>query len=229
MGTVGASVRRRRHTRVTVGGLLVVVGAGLVSAGVARPAVASGPPAVVTIGNDPTNGSLDGSYVNAQDIANNLVFTNVDIQATQEIDFADPIDLSTSVYGTPGFDLSLEAPVCNVAGSVNFSHYGTLLLNCGTLNLNAKFTSDGGLLTQRFFSSAAHVNVLGTGASLQQAVDYSRASPPADVAVSPGNYSEHVTIAKPVRLHGDDGTAAAGAGPSAPTIVGTAPQVTCWR
>ena len=58
-------------------------------------------PVSVSIGYGPT--TPDGSYLNAEDVANTLVFTTVQIQADSNIDFVDDMDLAQSTYGTPVF------------------------------------------------------------------------------------------------------------------------------
>src|SRR5262249_55088792 len=65
------------------------------------------------------------------------------------------------------------------------------------------------------------VNVLSDTASIEQAIDFSSKTSPVDVHVSPGQYAGNLTINHPLTLSGDDGTAAAGAGPNAPVIAGT--------
>jgi hypothetical protein len=178
-------------------------------------------PTSVVIGNGPTQ--LNGTYLNAQDIADNLVFTSIMVQATTSVTIADPSDLSTSTYGTPHFNLTLVAPVINIGNNINMSAQGHLNLSTTTLNLAGEITSGGTTIDPtRVTSTATQVNVLTDNASIQQAFDFSSTFSPVDVQVSSGQYAGNLTINKNgLRLSGDDGTAAAGAGPNAPAITGT--------
>src|SRR5256885_11475042 len=124
----------------------------------------------VSIGNGPAQSN--GSYLNAQNIADNLVFTSIVVQAQTSIDIVDPIDLSTSTFGTPHFNLSISAPICNINNSMNLSALGHLNLNCGTLNLNAKITSGGTTINpSRISGFATQVNILSNNADIQQGID----------------------------------------------------------
>ena len=88
-------------------------------------------PSFVTIGNGTQK--IDGTYLNAQNMANNLVFTSIGVQATSAITIADPIDLSTSPEGTPQYNLNLISPTCNIDNNVNLAALGNLFLTCNTL------------------------------------------------------------------------------------------------
>ena len=189
-------------------------------------------PVTVSIGNGTQ--LPDGSYLNAQNIANTLALTSVHIQGTSSITIVDPIDLSTSTSGTPHFNLFLNSPTCNIDNSVNLAAGGGLFLTCGTLNLNAPITSGGTILNpSRSEGTATQVNVLSNAASIQQGIDESSTTVPATIQISPGQYAENLTIGQQVgsgtpvftgqglTLTGNDGTAAAGADPTAPTITGT--------
>jgi hypothetical protein len=179
-------------------------------------------PTAVVIGNSPSQ--PNGTYLNAQDIADNLVFTSIFVQATTSLTIGDPIDLSTSTFGTPHFNLTLFAPVCNIDHNINWGAQGHLNLSCGTLNLTGQITSGGALIDpSRITGGATQVNVLADTASIQQAIDDSSQTSLVNVQVSPGQYAGNLTISHAVTLVGDEGTAAAGAGPSAPVLVGTQP------
>ena len=212
--------RRSRSVRV---GLLIAI---LASPG----ALITAAPARADIIYDPTSVSIgngiqlvNGTYLNAQKIADKLVNTSIEIQATASITIVDPSDISTSPLGAPRFDLTLSAPVCNVDNNINLAASGNLILTCGTLNLNAQITSGGTTIDpNRVTSTATHVNVLSNAASLQQAIDSSSSTSPV-VHVSPGQYVENLTIRHALTLAGNDGTSAAGANPNAPTLVGTQP------
>ena len=64
-----------------------------------------------------------------------LVFTSITVQATTSVTVVDPIDLSTSSFGTPQYNLSIVSPVCNIDGNVNLAATGNLILTCNTVNL----------------------------------------------------------------------------------------------
>ena len=81
-----------------------------------------GPPISVTIGNGPT--LPDGTYYNAQELADNLVFTSLVVEATNSVTVVDPSDLSTSSFGTPRFNLSLVAPTVTLNKSLNLAAEG---------------------------------------------------------------------------------------------------------
>src|SRR2546428_2157190 len=69
-------------------------------------------PTAVSIGNGPSR--VGGTYLNAQNIADNLVFTSIVVQAGISIDIVDDIDLSSSTYGIPAFNFALIAPTINL-------------------------------------------------------------------------------------------------------------------
>ena len=178
--------------------------------------------ATVTLGNGPQ--ASDGSYINCQNVANNLVFTSIVIQADSSITIADNCDLSTSIYGIPAFDLSLIAPTINLDKNLNRNSYGRLFLTANTLNLSDRITAGGTLVDPaRVFGGEllTQVNVLGNAASIQQAISISSPTSPVTVQVGAGQYNENLTIAKALTLSGNDGTAPAGADPTAPEIFGT--------
>lgn len=177
-------------------------------------------PALVSIGNGPT--ASDGTYFNAQELADNLVFTNLVVQASARITVVDPVDLGTSSFGTPFFNLTLTAPVCNISNHFNFAQFGRLFLTCGTLNFADTITSGAALIApNRVVSTATQANVQTNTARIQQAIDDSSPSSPVTVNVAHGHYAENLNIGHALTLHGDDGTAASGAGPDAPVLVGT--------
>src|SRR5687768_10334342 len=130
--------------------------------------------ATISIGNGPA--APDGSYLNAENIANTLAFTNVNVSATSSISVVDNIDLSFSpAFGPTFFNVSLSAPTVNIdsnmnmgAGNVHFPNAAT------TVNLTGNITIGATLLgPSRFFTNATQVNVLAGNASIQQAIDLS--------------------------------------------------------
>src|ERR1700747_273912 len=74
----------------------------------------------ITISNLPTS----ATNLNAQSIADNLVFTSIQVQAANSITISDTVDLSSSSFGIPHFNLSLIAPVCNINNNMNLSTQG---------------------------------------------------------------------------------------------------------
>ncbi len=181
----------------------------------------------IAIGNGAQ--SVDGTYLNAQAIADNLVFTSIVLQSQGSITVTDPIDMSMSSFGTPHFNLTIAAPACNISYNVIMSAQGHLNLTCQTLNLNGKVTSGGSLIDpSRVSSSVTATNVLSNNADIQQAIDFTGGitlspNPAPTILVNPGQYNENLTLNRRVRLTGDGGTNPSGAGPNAPTINGTQP------
>lgn len=143
----------------------------------------------VSIGNGPNveNGSLI-SYWNAQYLTDNLVYTNIPITASNNIDIVDNVDLSTSDFGTPAYDLILTAPVLNLNNNMNRSPFGGLFLNVNTINMAADITSGGGLIDpSRVFDTATQINVLNNAANLQQAIDLASRTAPSTINAQFGN------------------------------------------
>jgi hypothetical protein len=183
------------------------------------PALASAV-ANVSIGNGAQQ--MNGTFLNAQNMANNLVFTSIAFQASQSISIVEPIDLSKSPDGTPQFNLSLIAPTLNINGDVNLAAAGNLILSCNTLNLNGQITSAGTTIApSRVTSTLTQVNVLSNEASIQQAIDVSSTTAPVTVQVSSGQYAENLTISKPdLTLTSNVGTQPEGADPEASLLIG---------
>jgi hypothetical protein len=216
-GSWAGGCRRRLRLGLAV---LVLAPLGVVATASVAGAVT---PTVVSIGNGTQ--LSDGSYLNAQNLANALALTSVIVQATTSITVVGPLDMSSGgVYGTPRYNFTLSAPVCNIDGDLNLSIYGPLFLTCGTVNLDGEITAGGTTISpSRVTSTATQVNVQSNSASIQQGIDDSSDTSPVTVQVSPGNYAGNLTINHPVTLAGSDGTAASGADPTAPTITGTQP------
>lgn len=150
-------------------------------------------PEFVSIGNGAQ--LANGTYLNAQRIANDLVVTSVHAEATGAITIVDPSDLSTSPLGTPQYNLSLVTPTLNVSNNLNMAAESNLYLTVITLNMNAEFTSGGTLIDpSRVIGTATQVNVLSNTASLQQAIDIASPTDQVTVQVSPGEYPGDLTI-----------------------------------
>ncbi|MFL5307846.1 MAG: EGF domain-containing protein [Polyangia bacterium] len=170
-----------------------------------------------TIGNGQVSGV---TYINAQDIADNLVGTDMTISGSaRAIIIEDDIDLSASVFGQVDGTLTLQAPVVEIRGNVKFGS-GIIRISAGTLILNGTFSSaPHGDFT---FGSAALVQVMSDRADLQQALTF--AAPGGRVRVGAGTYTGNYTISKSVTLTGVGcGPIRAGASPSAPLLVGKQP------
>ena len=205
--------RVKRHRSLT----LVVV---LTAAAVLSLPASAWASSTVTIGYGPE--LADGSYLNATNITNNLVFTSVTVFAYTSITIDEDIDLSTSIYGIPAFDLTLNAPTININGDVNLSSFGNVFITATTVNLNGRITSGGNPVNPaRVFNTATQVNVLSNAASIQTGIDVSSRYSPATVQVSAGQYDESLSITKALTLRGNAGSAADGADPTAPEIFGT--------
>ncbi|MGD1018918.1 MAG: hypothetical protein ABSA12_06320 [Verrucomicrobiia bacterium] len=155
--------------------------------------------AAVTIGNGPT--SPDGSYRNADDIAQTLSFTNVGITSTNggtySINIGDNINLANSLeLGPAYFDLLLTARTINLTNNILFGS-GALILDAQTVNLNATVTTTNGALLSApygIFGTATQVNVLSDTDSLQQAIDLASPTNLVTIQVSPGQYPGDLTI-----------------------------------
>ncbi|HVM59800.1 MAG TPA: PEP-CTERM sorting domain-containing protein [Verrucomicrobiae bacterium] len=151
-------------------------------------------PNVVDIGNGTQ--LLNGTYLNAGKIANNLVFTSITVQAVTNINIVDNIDLAdASNGGTPHFNLALVTPALNLTNNILFGA-GDLILNAQTVNLNGTVMATNGTLLSapQISGSATQVNVLSDAASLQQAIDLASPTSPVAVQVSPGQYPGDLTI-----------------------------------
>ena len=186
-------------------------------------------PVAITIGNVPSVIGND-AYLSAQDIADALVFSSLEVLADNTIDFVDDIDLSYSTFGRPTQDLFLTTGTVNLRHNVRFGD-GAVHVNAATVNLDGKVTSGGTLLgNARLFGTATQINVLSNNASIQQAIamaskktPFNPAAPAATIDVAGGQrYFENLTIDKSLTLRGDPGDpAVAGAGAAAATLAGT--------
>ncbi len=176
-------------------------------------------PVSVSIGNGTQ--LPNGTYLNAQKLADNLVFTSITVFAGSNIDIVEPVDVSSSSFGTPHFNLALSAPTINIDYGVKLAAAGNLNLTTNILNLNGRITSGGEpIAANRVTGTATQANVLSSGASIQQAIDFSSPTNPLVVQVGSGEFTENLTISKPLRLTGNDGTGPLGADPTAPLLLG---------
>ncbi|MEZ0261919.1 MAG: filamentous hemagglutinin N-terminal domain-containing protein [Alphaproteobacteria bacterium] len=178
-------------------------------------------PATVTIGNAAS--SPDGSYLNAQAIADTLSLTHVNVLADNDIIVDEDINLSSGVFGPTAFNLTLTSQLIDIIGNIVLGN-GRMFLNAPTLNLNGQITNTAGALlgSSRVTGQATTVNVVSSGASIQQAMDVSSTTAPVTVNVGAGNYYENLVINKRVTLRGDAGTPTVdGPGGLAPVLAGT--------
>jgi hypothetical protein len=177
-------------------------------------------PANVTIGNGPQQ--TNGTYLNAEKIANNLVFTSITVQASGEITIAEPSDLSKSLDGTPQFNIALVTNTLNINAGLNLAAAGYLVITANTLNINAQIMSGGTTLApSRVIGTATQANVLSNAASIQQAIDLSSTTAPVTVQVSSGQYAENLTISNSnLTLTSNVGTQPEGADPEAALLIG---------
>jgi hypothetical protein len=104
-----AAVRSRGTVAIRVGLLLSALVVVLVI-----PATAVAPVSAL-IGNGVQ--LSDGTYLNAQNIANNPVYTPVTIQADNTVHIVDDVDSSLSLLGTPGYDLSPAVEMTSIAAT----------------------------------------------------------------------------------------------------------------
>jgi hypothetical protein len=181
----------------------------------------------VTIGNGPM--AHDGSYINAEVLADNLPFNPVTIEATESVIVEEDVDLSfsTSFSEIAVHDLTLKAPTASILGDVVMGG-GSVALQATTANLNGMLTSAGELLSSsRLSGTATRVNVLGPGANLGQALII--AAPGATVSVAPGQYRGNYDVARPVTIVGSPGDQLVpGAEPGAPELLGEVPGGTIF-
>lgn len=180
-------------------------------------------PASVAIGNG-TQTVSGSTYLNAQSIADSLVFTSIDIQGTSNIDVINSIDLSTSTYGTPVYPLTLTTPTFNLNYNMNMGTSSQLALNVTTMNLNGHITSGGtDIPLSQVSSTATQVNVMSNLASIQQGMDISSTTLPVTVNVATGQYNENLAVNKAgLTLSGIVNATGAGADATAPELFGTA-------
>ncbi len=213
------------------GGMVEVsTGAGVDFAGIVNTTAANGQVGQLLI--DPTSVSIgtgsqtvsSGTYLNAQNLANTLAFTSINIQATSNIDVINNIDLSASANGTPSYGLTLSAPVFDLNYNMNMSATSPLHLDFSTMNLNGRITAGGAdiPLTQAS-GTATQVNILSNLADIQQGIDLSSATAPVTVDVASGTYNGNLNISKAgLTLNGIvNTTGGAGADTTAPELVGT--------
>ena len=192
---------KQKHRRVAAAAAITV---GLMTALTSRVDAVNS----VSIGNAAE--APDGSYRNAQNIADYLTFTNVTVSATSNIDIVDAIDLGTSIFGTPNNTLYLQGSTLNLNHNVDMGLNNLLSVGAGTVNLAAKISSGANPIdpSRVSGSAATQINVLANTASIQQAVDLSAPFSPVMVQVSPGQYTESIAINKEctVRLSAGNAT-----------------------
>ena len=167
-------------------------------------------PADLTIGNGPGTaaGDLDQPYVNAQDIANTLGYSNVDLLADRSITVADAIDVSTYqrpaaanvIAGITVNRLTLTAPTVDIAHDITLGQ-GNLIVDAANLNLDgriygrdavggdASFIAD----TSRLDATGT-VNVMSNAASINQGLAFAESGH--TVTVGAGTFDEDIALTK---------------------------------
>ena len=151
-----------------------------------------------------------GVYVNAQELTDTLVYTSVTVQATDSISIVDPVDMSSSSYGSPYYALILQAPVVNFDESMKIAKTATVggvggsiveskeavNFDAGTVNLNGSIVFPDNALagSSRISGHATAVNVLSARASIQQGIFAADPTATATVSVSAGNYDGNVSL-----------------------------------
>lgn len=125
--------------------------------------------ALVAIGNGIA--SPDGSYLNAQSLANSLSLTFVSVQADSAINVAESVDFTHGMFGVPNGNMTWAAPVIGLDHAVTMGN-GVFSARASTLNLSAEIYSPVGTLlaAAKLQGNAETVNVLTNAASIQQAV-----------------------------------------------------------
>jgi filamentous hemagglutinin family protein len=209
------------------GGLVEVsTGEGVIFEGIVDTSAAHGTmgellidPFSVQIGNGPSQ--IDGSYLNAGNLADTMVFTSVIVMADNNIDIVDAVDLARGSFGATYGDFILQTNTINLDHDILMGN-GSVSLQAAMLNMGGKVTAGGNLLRGiRITGTATAVNV-SNGASIQQAVDASGMTP--FIQVGAGSYDGSLVIGKALTLSGNAGnTSVAGADVLAPEIFSTAP------
>src|SRR5262249_2100833 len=135
-------------------------------------------PLVLQISNQPTA----PTNMNAQDLADNLVGSNMALNGTTSVDVVESVEVSDSSFGSQTGNLYLQAPTVNIGGDIQFGS-GQLQLNGTTVNLNGSITVNGALMrSPELVGTATQVNVLSPKASIAQALAI--AAPGATIHVS---------------------------------------------
>lgn len=200
-------------------------------------------PVDMVIGNKPGTqpGALDQPYVNAQDIANTLGYTNVNLKADNSITVAENIDVSTyflpatqflQLRGTSGKvvfpigitsnDLTMTAATVNLAHDITLGT-GKLTVDAGTLNLNGKVSSRSILFAPSTIvtdpnrlDATGTVNVQSASALINQGLAFARSGH--TVHVGAGTYDEDVVM-------NDANVTLAGAGGNLSTVTPHSPGI----
>ena len=121
----------------------------------------------------------DGSYVNAQNLANTLSFSPLSLLASNDINVLDNVNVSNGIFGLTTNNMTWIAPTINVNYNVT-TGTGGLALNATTVNLTGDIfnysTSSQLMDATHLTGTATTVNVLNNGANLQQALDLTSSS-----------------------------------------------------
>lgn len=160
--------------------------------------------AIVNIGN---GASLpDGSYVNAQSLANTMSFSVATVQASSDINVLDDVNFSLGFLGTTSGNMFWLAPTINASHNVTMGN-GALQLQASTVNLNGNiYGATGALLdSSKLSGMATTVNVQGNAADIQQAVyltQYSSGLSTINVAAGTAAHGLSVNVDTSLLIHG---------------------------
>lgn len=162
--------------------------------------------ATLTIGNGLSNN--EGTYINAQDLADLLAFTFADVGANSSITVAEAINLSGSIFGPTFADIALNSATVTIDGTVTMGS-GNLQLNGVTVNLNDILVASDGVtlldntrLTAGFGPlPATTVNVNGNGSAVQAAWLASLAPGPVDLNLLGGDNGDESLLGLAPTVH----------------------------
>ncbi|MBZ0067517.1 MAG: hypothetical protein K8F26_01785, partial [Thiobacillus sp.] len=122
----------------------------------------------LSIGNGPD--LINNTYLNANSLADSLVFSDISLQADNSISIVDPIDLSsTLVLGPTLYGLTLQSALVNIDNLIVMGP-GNFSIKAPIVNLVATITDTSAvpLGGTRISGTATQVNVTSTNASIQQ-------------------------------------------------------------
>ena len=164
-----------RHPRLPLLVRMLVAIAAPALALVAGPRAAVAHP-VVTIWNGPA--TPDGSVINAVNLGQNLLFTNVTITADNEVRYPEAVNIGTSTFGTNARNITHTAPTLSVLGDIRIGT-GNFGANGSHVALSAAIRDQAGALiasASRLPGIASTVSVGSNAANLQQAIWFTQSS-----------------------------------------------------
>lgn len=141
---------------------------------------------LVQIGNGPPQ--VDGSYLNATNLGQQLFFTDVNIVADSEVRYAEAVNIGTATFGTNARTITHTAPTLTVLGDVRIGT-GNFIANASHASLSGSVRSVAGALIaspSRFAgSTATTIGVASNAADLQQAIWLTQASAGVSTVTAP--------------------------------------------